>query len=44
MKKKILATTLIAVSAIGTAVSASADWGQHGGFWNDNNRSPRMEM
>lgn len=44
MKKKILATTLIAAIAIGTAVTASANWGQRGRYWNDNNRGPRMEM
>ncbi len=47
MKKKILTTTLIAAIAIGTAVTASANWGQRGGgYWNDDMQAPgpRMQM
>lgn len=48
MKKTILTTALIAAIAIGTAATyASANWGQRGGgYWNDNNQAPdqRMQM
>lgn len=49
MKKRILTTTLIAAIAIGTAVTASANWGQRGGgYWNNNMPTqapgPRVQM
>jgi len=47
MKKKILTTTLIAAIAIGTAVTASANWGQRGGGYGNSNMpapGPRMQM
>lgn len=46
MKKTILTTALIAAIAIGTAATyASANWGQRGGgYWNENNQAPGPRM